>query len=82
MIYKKSESKDMLRVTKAAVSNFKMFCNDFFGENVEDVLTQLKAEESNGKIFNLLNDFIDWLGEDHSDILWERSPLQKKGITD
>jgi hypothetical protein len=61
MIYNKIESKDMFRVTKAAVLNFKIFCKDSFGKNVEDVLTQLKEEESNGKIFNLLNDFIDWL---------------------
>ena len=52
MIYKKSESKNMFRVTKATVLNFKIFCKDSFGKNVEDVLTQLKAEESMG-IFSI-----------------------------
>lgn len=79
MVYKKGESKDALGVAKAAISNFKMFCKDTFGEDTEDVLKQLKAEESEGKIFNMLNDFVDWLAEDHPDILWKRSPLQKKG---
>ena len=79
LVYKKGQSKDAMGVAKSAVSNFKMFYKDAFDEEAADVLTQLKAEESDGKIFNLLNDFIDWMGDDHPDILWKRSVAQKKG---
>ena len=79
LVYKKGESKDAMGVAKSAVSNFKMFCKDMFNEEAADVLTQLKAEESDGKIFNLLNDFIDWMGQEHPNILWKRSVSQKKG---
>ena len=78
MVFKKGKSLDSLGVAKATVTNLGLFCRDAFGDDTNAVLTQLKKEESSAKILNFLNDFIDWLNEDHPDVLWKRTPTQKK----
>lgn len=77
-IYKKSESKDSEMQARSAVSNIKHYCKDVYNEDVDAVLTELKKQDSVGALFVFLNDFIDWMGEDHPNILWRRSIHQKK----
>ena len=77
-MYKKGNSKDALGVAKASLKNFKLFCKDTYGEELHDTPTQLKTEERDGKVFNFLNDFIDWMSIDPPEVLWKQSDPEKR----
>lgn len=76
-VYKKSNSRDSEIQARAAVSNIKHYCKDEFDEDEKTVLTSLKKQDSVGALFVFLNDFIDWMGDDHPNILYRRNKLQK-----
>ena len=79
-VLKKGDSPDSVGVAKSAVSNFKYFSSDVYDADSDELLRQLAKENNTDKVMIVMNSFIDWMGQDHPNILWKRLPTQKGSI--
>ena len=82
-VFKKGKSKDSVGVAKASVSNLKHYCKDVYSLELNQVLTELKDDldktRNPGRVLKFVHDFILWLEHDHPNIMWKRTPSNKKG---
>ncbi len=82
-VYNKGKSKSSEKLTRAAISNLRYFTESRYQKSKEIVLQDLKKEYNEAKdttlVLRFLQDFIDWLDEDHHDVRYRTHPNDIKG---
>ncbi len=82
-VFNKGKSKSSENLTRAAISNLQYFTANKYQKTKEVVLQDLKKEYDSSKettlVLRFLQDFIDWLDEDHCGVRYRTHPNDIKG---
>ncbi len=82
-VFNKGKSKSSEKLTCAAINNLQYFTVDKYQKSKELVLKDLKKEFDDSKettlVLRFLQDFIDWLDENHENARYRTHPNDIKG---
>jgi len=82
-VFNKGKSKSSEKLTRAAISNLQYFTQDKYQKTKKLVLDDLKKEYDSSKettlVLRFLQDFIDWLDEDHENVRYRTHSNDIKG---
>ena len=74
-IYRKSKSENTQHAAEIALRNFDLFCQHAYQKGMDQVIDDLISVNNPRKTFVFFQKFIDFLQEDHPEILY--NPAQK-----
>ncbi len=80
-IYKKSKSENTRHSAEIALRNLDLFCQHTFQKDMDTVIDDLISIDNSRKTFAFFQKFVDFLQQDHPDILFNASHTNARRIS-
>ena len=79
-IYRKSKSENTRHGAEIALRNLELFCHYAFKKEMDQVIDDLISENNSRKTFTFFQKFVDFLQEDHPEILYRPAHKNAKSL--
>ena len=77
-IFRKSKSEASRRNGEIALRNLEVFCKHQYQKNMDIIIDDLIELNNSKKTHTFFQNFVDFMGDDHPDILWKPSSSNSK----